>query len=191
MKSEKEKMLAGELYLASDEELGKDRFQARQLLKELNHELPGDIAHTNKIVHKLFKSVGKDFGLEPPFFCDYGYNISVGDQVFFNFNCVLLDITPIKIGNRSMFGPGVHIYSATHPLDAKTRGSSLEFGKPVTVGDDVWVGGGAIICPGVTIGDRSIVAAGAVVTRDVPADVIVGGNPAKIIKNIDQGEKMA
>ncbi|WP_339924970.1 sugar O-acetyltransferase [uncultured Cyclobacterium sp.] len=191
MKSEKEKMLNGELYLASDETLSKDRFQARQLLKELNYNLPGDSAHTYKIVKKLFNSVGKDFGLEPPFFCDYGYNINVGDQVFFNFNCVLLDITPIRIGNRSMFGPGVHIYSATHPLDAKTRSSLLEFGKPVTIGDDVWVGGGAIICPGVTIGDRSIVAAGAVVTRDVPADVIVGGNPAKIIKNIDQGEKMA
>lgn len=191
MKSEKEKMLAGELYLASDETLSKDRFQARQLLKELNHNLPGDSKHTNKIANKLFNSVGQDFGLEPPFFCDYGYNISVGDQVFFNFNCVILDITPVKIGDRSMFGPGVHIYAATHPLDAMTRSSLLEFGKPVTIGDDVWVGGGAIICPGVTIGDRSIIAAGAVVTRDVPSDVIVGGNPARIIKNIAQGEKMA
>ena len=184
MKSEKEKMLSGELYLASDKTLSNDRFQARQLLKALNNERPGDNEHTYNIV-------GKDFGLEPPFFCDYGYNISVGDQVFFNFNCVLLDITPIKIGNRTMFGPGVHIYSATHPLDAKTRSSLLEFGKPVTIGDDVWVGGGAIICPGVNIGDRSIVAAGAVVTRDVPTDVIVGGNPARIIKDIDQKEKMA
>ncbi|AEL27285.1 sugar O-acetyltransferase [Cyclobacterium marinum] len=191
MKSEKEKMLSGELYLASDKTLSNDRFQARQLLKALNNERPGDNEHTYNIVKKLFNRVGKDFGLEPPFFCDYGYNISVGDQVFFNFNCVLLDITPIKIGNRSMFGPGVHIYSATHPLDAKTRSSLLEFGKPVTIGDDVWVGGGAIICPGVNIGDRSIVAAGAVVTRDVPTDVIVGGNPARIIKDIDQKEKMA
>jgi maltose O-acetyltransferase len=190
MKSEKEKMLAGELYLASDEILSKERFHARQLLKELNQRLPADIEHTNKIVHSLFKSVGKDFGLEPPFFCDYGYNISVGDQVFINFNCTILDVTPVKIGNRSMFGPGVHIYAATHPLDAATRGSLLEFGEPVTIGEDVWVGGGAIICPGVTIGDRSIIAAGAIVTKDVPSDVIVGGNPARIIKNIDQGKKM-
>tara|TARA_R110002049_G_scaffold62170_4_gene166437 strand:- start:1857 stop:2432 length:576 start_codon:yes stop_codon:yes gene_type:complete len=190
MKSEKEKMLDGELYLASDETLSKDRFYTRQLLNDLNQNLPGDSTHKVNIAKKLFKHVGKDFGLEPPFYCDYGYNISVGDQVFFNFNCVLLDINSITIGNRSMFGPGVNIYAATHPIDAKTRGSQLEFGKPVTIGDDVWVGGGAIICPGVNIGDRSIIAAGAVVTKDVPADVIVGGNPAKIIKYIDQEKKM-
>ena len=189
MKSEKEKMLAGELYLASDDTLSRERFHARKLVKELNQYLPGEIGQ-KKVIHSLFKSVGKDFGIEPPFFCDYGYNISVGDQVFINFNCTILDVTPVKIGNRSMFGPGVHIYAATHPLDAATRGSLLEFGKPVTIGEDVWVGGGAIICPGVTIGDRSIIAAGAIVTKDVPSDVIVGGNPARIIKNIDQDKKM-
>lgn len=191
MKSEKEKMLAGELYLASDKTLSEDRLKARQQLKELNQTLPGDSSHTYNIVSKLFKKVGNDFGLEPPFYCDYGYNISIGDQVFINFNCVILDINAVNIGNRSMLGPGVHIYAATHPTDAKTRGRMLEFGKPVDIGEDVWVGGGAIICPGVRIGDRSIIAAGAVVTRDVPADVIVGGNPARIIKDIDQKEKMA
>jgi maltose O-acetyltransferase len=191
MKSEKEKMLAGELYLASDKTLSEDRFKARQLLKELNQTLPGDSNHTNNVVNKLFKQVGKDFGIEPPFFCDYGYNISIGDQVFINFNCVILDINAVNIGDRSMLGPGVHIYAATHPIDAKTRSSLLEFGKPVTIGEDVWIGGGAIICPGVSIGDRSIIAAGAVVTRDVPPDVIVGGNPARVIKDIDQKEKMA
>ena len=191
MKSEKEKMLAGELYLASDKTLSEDRYKARQLLKELNQTLPGDSNHTNNVVNKLFKQVGKDFGIEPPFFCDYGYNISIGDQVFINFNCVILDINAVNIGDRSMLGPGVHIYAATHPIDAKTRGSMLEFGKPVTIGEDVWIGGGAIICPGVNIGDRSIIAAGAVVTKDVPNDVIVGGNPARVIKNIDQKEKMA
>ena len=191
MKSEKEKMLAGELYLASDKTLSEDRYKARQLLKELNQTLPGDSNHTNNVVNKLFKQVGKDFGIEPPFFCDYGYNISIGDQVFINFNCVILDINAVNIGDRSMLGPGVHIYAATHQIDAKTRGSMLEFGKPVTIGEDVWIGGGAIICPGVNIGDRSIIAAGAVVTKDVPNDVIVGGNPARVIKNIDQKEKMA
>lgn len=191
MKSEKEKMLAGELYLASDKTLSEDRYKARQLLKELNQTLPGDSNHTNNVVNKLFKQVGKDFGIEPPFFCDYGYNISIGDQVFINFNCVILDINAVNIGDRSMLGPGVHIYAATHPIDAKTRGSFLEFGKPVTIGEDVWIGGGAIICPGVNIGDRSIIAAGAVVTKDVSNDVIVGGNPARVIKNIDQKEKMA
>ncbi|SHM78980.1 maltose O-acetyltransferase [Cyclobacterium lianum] len=189
MKSEKEKMLAGELYLASDETLAKERTHARRLLKVLNDSFPDEHHKRKEILTELFGKIGNDFGLEPPFFCDYGYNIQIGDQVFFNFNCVILDVTPVTIGDRCLFGPGVHIYAATHPVNAEVRGSLQEFGKPVHIENDVWVGGGAIVCPGVTIGARSIIAAGAVVTKDIPADVLAGGNPARIIKSIDERPK--
>ncbi len=182
MPTEKEKMLAGDLYMASDEFLVKERLKARKSVKMFNDSDPEQVRMD--LLIELFGKTGKDFFVEPPFHCDYGYNISVGDQVYFNFNCVILDVTPVRIGNRCLFGPNVQLYAATHPLDAKIRGSMLENGKPIHIGDDVWVGGGAIICPGVTVGDRSVIAAGAVVTKDVPSDVVVGGNPAKILKQI-------
>jgi maltose O-acetyltransferase len=122
--------------------------------------------------------------LQPPFFCDYGSNIHLGKKVFFNFNCVVLDVCEVRIGDRTMFGPAVQVYAATHPLDAAERSSGRELGKPVVIGADVWVGGGAVICPGVTIGDRAVIGAGAVVTRDVPAGVFAAGNPCRVIKTI-------
>jgi maltose O-acetyltransferase len=185
MATEKEKMLAGQLYLASDEELTEERLKARNLLKKLNESAPEDVRSRKQLFKELLGGIGKDFWIEPPFFCDYGYNIHVGEQVFFNFDCVVLDVSQVTIGDRCLFGPKVQIYTATHPVNWKVRGSLLEYGAPITIGSDVWVGGGAIICPGVTIGDRSIIAAGAVVTRDVPEDVMVGGNPAKIIKKLE------
>lgn len=191
MKSEKEKMLAGEYYLASDETLTRERLHARRLLKALNDSFPDEVQKRMEIMEELLGKMGRDFGLEPPFFCDYGYNITVGDQVFFNFNCVILDVNPVTIGDRCLFGPNVQIYAATHPVNAETRGSLLEFGKPVSIGSDVWIGGGAIICPGVSIGNRSIIAAGAVVTKDIPSDVLAGGNPARIIKPIEEGPRLA
>ena len=184
MKTEKQKMLAGELYLASDKQLSAERLHARKLLKTFNDSLPDETQKKLDILKQLFAEMGKNFSIESPFFCDYGYNITVGDDVFFNFNCTILDVTPITIGDRCLFGPGVHLYGATHPIEAKLRGSLQEFGQPINIGSDVWVGGGAIICPGIQIGDRSIIAAGAVVTKDVPSDVIVGGNPARVIKNL-------
>ncbi|MEX2513840.1 MAG: sugar O-acetyltransferase [Cyclobacteriaceae bacterium] len=184
MKTEKEKMLAGELYLASDGQLSSERLTTRKLIKVFNDSFPNEIEKRQELCRELLGKVGKEFWIEPPFYCDYGYNISVGDLVFFNFNCTILDVTPVVIGDRCLFGPNVHIYAATHPLDAKIRGSLLEFGQPITIGSDVWVGGGAIICPGITIGDRSIIAAGAVVTKDVPEDTVVGGNPARVIKTL-------
>ncbi|HMN11685.1 MAG TPA: sugar O-acetyltransferase, partial [Bellilinea sp.] len=128
--------------------------------------------------------VGKGCIVRGPFFCDYGKNITLGDGVYFNFNCVILDVCPVKIGSRSMFGPGVQILTALHPIDAEERATWVEYGSPITIGEDVWVGGGAIICPGVTVGNRSIIGAGAVVTKNVPDDVIVAGNPAKIIRRL-------
>lgn len=121
--------------------------------------------------------------IQPPFHCDYGVNITLGARVFFNFNCVVLDVCRVTIGDYSMFGPAVQIYTATHPLDAATR-RLQEYGKPVVIGDDVWVGGGAIICPGVTVGSRSVIGAGSVVTRDVPDDVFAAGNPCRVIRAI-------
>jgi maltose O-acetyltransferase len=186
--TEKEKMLAGEWYLAADQELVSERMHARKLLKKLNDSEPEDIEFRVGIVRQLLGKTGKNVWIEPPFFCDYGYNIEVGDDCFFNFNCVVLDVTPVKLGDRVLIAPNVQFYAATHPAESKARGELWEYGKPITIGSDVWIGGSSVICPGVSIGDRSIIAAGSVVIKDVPAGVIVGGNPAKIIKEVPPSE---
>jgi maltose O-acetyltransferase len=185
MRSEKDKMLAGELYIATDPQLSEERRRARLLAHRLNVAEYGDTAAYKQILGDLLPNAASDIWIEPPFFCDYGYNIYAGQNVFFNFNCVLLDVMPIRIGSHVMFGPSVQLYTATHPVDSEERRKGPEFAKPVTIGDDCWIGGGAIICPGVTIGERCIVGAGAVVIRDVPAGAIVGGNPAKAIGKHD------
>jgi maltose O-acetyltransferase len=184
LKSEKEKMLAGELYFASDPELAAERLHARQLTKQLNDSNPDETELRESILAKLIGKKGKNFWIEPPFFCDYGYNITAGDDVFFNFNCVVLDVTPVTLGSRVLIAPNVQFYAATHPTDFKERGSLAEFGKPITIGDDVWIGGSTIICPGVKIGSRSIIGAGSVVTKDIPEDVIAAGNPCKVIRSL-------
>jgi maltose O-acetyltransferase len=137
------------------------------------------------VVQKLLPNAGIDLWIQPPFYCDYGTNIILGDKVFFNFNCVVLDVTYVRIGSRSLFGPNVQIYTATHPLDFKTRASGLEYAKPITIGEDVWIGGSAVICPGVTIGDRTVIGAGSVVTKDIPSDVFAAGNPCRVIRSLD------
>jgi maltose O-acetyltransferase len=184
MKSEKEKMLAGELYNAVDTELSKERLKARLLIKKLNDTREDEVEERSKILNDLIPNAGEGLWLQPPFFCDYGYNITVGEKVFFNFNCIVLDVAPVTIGSRSMFGPNVQIYTATHPIDFKERASGLEFAKPISIGEDVWIGGSAVICPGVSIGNRSIIGAGSVVTKDIPTDVIAAGNPCKIIRHL-------
>ena len=184
MKTEKDKMLAGELYFASDPELVSERLHARQLTKQLNDSNPDESALRESILSKLIGEKGKNFWIEPPFYCDYGYNIKAGDDVFFNFNCVVLDVTPVTLGNRVLIAPNVQFYAATHPTDFKERGSLAEFGKPITIGDDVWIGGSSVICPGVTIGSRAIIGAGSVVTKDIPEDVIAAGNPCKVIRKL-------
>jgi maltose O-acetyltransferase len=177
--SEKEKMLSGEWYDASDPALAEERGRARALTHRLNVSQYGDPAAYRQILAALLPNASPDLWIEPPFYCDYGYNIYTGENVFFNFNCVLLDVMPIRIGSNVLFGPNVQIYTATHPVDALERRKGPEFARPITIGNDCWIGGNAIISPGVTIGDRCIVGAGAVVTKDVPADTIVVGNPAK------------
>lgn len=180
--TEKEKMLAGELYQAGDPELARERLLARKTLKSFNDSDPEDTELRISLIKKLFGKAGKNLWVEPPFYCDYGYNIEVGDDVFFNFNCVVLDVCKVTLGDRVLVGPNVQFYPATHPLDPVKRGELWEYGKPIAIGSDVWIGGAAVICPGVTIGDRTVIAAGAVVTKDFPSDVVIAGNPANVIK---------
>ncbi|RZL12835.1 MAG: sugar O-acetyltransferase [Hymenobacter sp.] len=182
MKTEKEKMLAGELYNALDPQLTAERLQAQLLFQQLNNTPADQVAERAQLTRTLIPNAGAELGLNSPFYCDYGTNIRIGDQVFFNFNCTILDVTYVTIGSRTMFGPGVQVYTATHPLDYVERGSGLEYAKPITIGEDVWVGGGAIICPGVSIGDRAVIGAGSVVTKDVPADVLAAGNPCRVVR---------
>ncbi|MEK5036719.1 maltose acetyltransferase domain-containing protein [Sporosarcina sp. FSL K6-3457] len=185
MKTEKEKMLAGELYLAADSELVKGRENARRLTRVFNETLETELSERTVLLNELFGSVGKNIYIEPTLRCDYGFNIHVGENFYANFDSVFLDVCEIRIGDNCMMAPGVHIYTATHPLDPTERSSGAEYGKPVTIGDNVWIGGRAVINPGVTIGDNVVIASGAVVVKDVPDNVVVGGNPARVIKEID------
>ena len=184
MKTEKEKMLAGELYDPLDKEISDERERTRLLIKELNDSREDQPDDRRRILKQLIPQAPESLWLQPPFFCDYGYNIKCGEKVFFNFNCVVLDVCEVKIGNRTLFGPNVQIYTATHPMNHVERASGLEYAKPITIGEDVWVGGSAVICPGVTIGDRSVIGAGSVVTKDIPADVFAAGNPCKVIRSL-------
>ncbi|WP_145325364.1 sugar O-acetyltransferase [Paenibacillus xylanexedens] len=186
MKTEKQKMLDGELYMAWDPELTRDRAYARRMTRMYNQTTETDDEMRVEILKKLLGSTGENLGMEPNIRFDYGYNIHVGDHFYTNFDCTILDVCEVVIGNNCLFGPGVHVYTATHPLDPTERNKGPEFGKPVKIGNNVWVGGRAIINPGVTIGNNVVVASGAVVTKDVPDNVVVGGNPARVIKQIDE-----
>ena len=188
MTSEREKMLAGELYDPNDPELAEARMVARDRCHAINTSAPREEALRRDILKELFGGGGDSVCLEPQFRCDYGTNIYLGEKVYFNFDCVILDVCEVRIGDHVFIAPGVHIYTATHPLEAELR-RTQEFGKPVTIGSDVWIGGKAIICPGVMIGDRSVIGAGSVVTKDIPAGVVVAGNPAKVIRNIDDSSR--
>ena len=178
-RTEKEKMLAGELYNATDPVLVADRLHSASLIHKYNCTPHHPATHLIQL-EELLASVGPRTVVRPPFYVDYGYNITLGADVFLNFNCVLLDVTPITIGDRTQIGPFTQIYAADHPRDHETRRAHLENGRPVHIGSNVWIGGGAIILPGVTIGDDAIIGAGAIVTRDVPAGATVVGNPARI-----------
>ena len=183
MPSEREKMLAGELYDPLDPELAAARVRARDLCQDLNATREADEDERRRILIELFGAGGREVWMQPPFFCDYGSNIFLGKRVFFNFNCVVLDVCAVRIGDFTLFGPSVQIYTATHPLEAELR-RTREYAKPIEIGSDVWVGGAAVICPGVTIGSRSVIGAGSVVTRDVPAGVFAAGNPCRAIREL-------
>ncbi|KAA9023824.1 maltose acetyltransferase domain-containing protein [Niallia endozanthoxylica] len=185
MKTEKEKMINGELYQSADPVLTEERRRARRLTRLFNQSIESDDSQRTSIIKELFGSTGQSFYIEPSFHCDYGYNIHVGENFYANFECIFLDVCEIKIGDNCLLGPGVHIYTATHPLNPIARNSGAEYGIPVHIGDNVWIGGKSIINPGVTIGHNVVIASGSVVTKDVPDQVVVGGNPAKVIKKID------
>ncbi len=183
MATEWDRMRAGELYDPFDAELVAARTRARNLCQDLNTTREADQDLRRRLTRELFGAGGDSVWMQPPFYCDYGVNIVLGERVFFNFNCVVLDVCPVRIGNFTLFGPNVQLYTATHPLNAELR-RRQEFAKPITIGDDVWVGGGAIVCPGVTIGSRTVIGAGSVVTRDIPPDVVAAGNPCRVMRKI-------
>lgn len=177
-------MLAGELYTALDAELGAMNLRAQELVYQFNSSKPAETVERANIIIELFGAVGENTIVKPPFFCDYGSHIFIGRQSFINYDCVILDCNIVRIGNNVMLAPKVQIYTATHPLDIELRRREIEMAYPVIIEDDVWIGGGAIICPGVTIGKGSSIGAGSVVTKDIPPGVLAVGNPCRVIRQI-------
>ncbi|HLS58696.1 MAG TPA: sugar O-acetyltransferase [Paracoccaceae bacterium] len=182
MRSEKSKMLAGELYTADDPEIAADLRRTGQWLERYNAAAFRPVEERHAMLCEIFAAVGEGAVIRPPFFCDYGSNISLGRGAFLNFNCVILDVVAVSIGDGTQIGPGVQILAADHPRDPELRRRGLEFGRPIRVGRNVWIGGGALIMPGVTVGDDAIIGAGAVVTRDVEPGATVAGNPARRLR---------
>jgi maltose O-acetyltransferase len=183
-KTEREKMLANEPYVANDPELEGMFQKAQMLLYGFNLSLPGESQKRREMIQALFGAIGQKFDIRPPFRCDYGCHIYAKENLFINYDCVILDCNKVFIGSNVMFAPKVQVYTAYHPLDPEMRRSALEMAAPITIGDDVWVGGGVIICPGVTIGNNTTIGAGSVVTKDIPANVVAAGNPCKVLRHL-------
>lgn len=188
MATEWTKMLRGDLYDALDPELVRARTRARDLCQDLNATREEQQAARRRILLELFGKGGDTVWIQPPFFCDYGTNIELGERVFFNFNCVVLDVASVTVGDYSFFGPAVQLYTATHPLEAELR-RHQEFAEPIAIGSDVWVGGGAIVLPGVRIGSGTVIGSGSVVTRDIPDGVLAAGNPCRVIRRLSEDER--
>ncbi len=184
MPSAKEKMLAGGLYNANDPELLTARAAARRICNSLGALDPANMAESRFLLSALF-GYDTDANVLAPFHCDYGFNVLLGNNVYLNVNCVLLDVMPIRIGSNTLIGPGCHIYTASHPMSAIERQSGLEFGLAVTIESDVWIGGGVVICPGTTVGAGSVIGAGSVVTRSVPSGVFAAGTPCRVLRAIE------
>lgn len=181
----REKMLQGLYYNAQDPELIRDRDYARYLLYQFNSLKPWEKEKRLRILKRLVVATGSLY-VEPPFYCDYGYNIEVGDGFYANFGCTILDCNKVHIGENVLLGPNVHIYTAGHPTDPEERLAGYEYARPVTIGNNVWIGGSTVICPGVKIGDNVTVGAGSVVTKDIDPNVITAGNPCRVIKRLDE-----
>lgn len=189
--TEKEKMLAGMLYNAVDsKELFYDRQNCKVMCKKYNDTNPLDEEKKHEILGEILGKTGDNYWVESPFMCDYGYNISVGENFYANYNLVVLDCAEVNIGDNVLIAPNVGIYTAGHPLVADQRNSGLEYAYPITIGNNVWIGGGVQICPGVTIGDNTVIGAGSVVTKDIPANVVAAGVPCKVIKEITEDDRM-
>lgn len=187
--SEKEKMLTGKAYQAGDNELAKDRLKAREIVFEFNNLPPKQIKQRKQLIKKLFGKTETMFYVEPPFRCDYGYNIEVGDHFYSNFNLTILDCAKVTIGSHAFIGPNVAIYTAGHPLHQHLRDQEHEWAQPITIGNSVWLGGNVVINPGVTIGSNVVIGSGSVVTKDIPDNVFAAGNPCKVIRAITDADK--
>ncbi|GAA4336350.1 sugar O-acetyltransferase [Mucilaginibacter gynuensis] len=184
MPTELEKMLAGELYNAGDPDLIARRSAARKLFVAYN-ALPYENADEKKaILRKLLGGFGNNVDIQSPFYCDYGENIYFGENVFVNFNCIMLDCAKITLGDNVFLAPNVQLYAAYHPIIASERIKGPELAAPITIGNNAWLGGGVIVCPGVTIGENTTIGAGSVVTKDIPANVVAAGNPCRVIKHL-------
>ncbi|AUT03253.1 maltose acetyltransferase [Nostoc sp. CENA543] len=183
-KTEKQKMLAGQLYLADDPELVADQRRANQLLRRYNATSAEQLTQRQQILQELFFKIGEKITIVPPFHCDYGANISVGNGTYMNYGCVILDCNQVEIGENVLFAPYVQIYAAYHPTEPEIRLTGRELAAPIKIGNNVWIGGGAIVCPGVTIGDNTTIGAGSVVVKDIPANVVAVGNPCQIIRHL-------
>jgi maltose O-acetyltransferase len=186
----KERMLRGDLYIARDRELGADHARAQQLLEAYNATTHADQSRRDEILAELLGEIGDGVVVKPPFRCDYGRQIAVGAGTFVNYGCVMLDVAPIALGEACQIGPAVQFLAADHPIDPEARRRGWESARPITVGDNVWIGGGAIVCPGVTIGDDAVIGAGSVVTRDVRPAVVAYGVPAKERRAISDADRV-
>ncbi len=185
-RTEREKMLAGELYLGMDPELVEMRGRTRQLLTTYNATRQDQLPKREKLLRSLLGRCGNKVWIEPPFYCDYGSHIFLGDGVYLNFNCVILDCARIDVGENVQFGPCVQVYAAHHPVSPAERIKGPELASPIRIGKNCWIGGGVIVCPGVTIGENTTIGAGSVVVRDIPADVVAVGNPCRVVRQLRQ-----
>lgn len=189
MMSEKEKMIGGKPYVASDETLTEDRQHAKILLFEFNTLPPVRTEQRERVLKKLLGNAGERFYFEPPFRCDYGYNISIGEDFYANYNLTILDCAPVTIGKNVMIAPNVSLFTAGHPVHHEPRNRQIEFALPIVIKDNVWIGGNTVVNPGVTIGENAVIGAGSVVTKDIPANVVAVGNPCKVLREISDEEK--
>ncbi len=188
--TEKEKMLAGRPYLASDETLVKERLKAKYAVYEINLQSPLQLNNRNRLFELLFGRIGTNYHIETPFRCDYGYNIEIGNNFYANYNCTILDCAKVTIGDNVLFAPNVSIFTAGHPIDAEKRNQSLEFAFPISIGNNVWIGGNVVLNPGVTIGNNVVIGSGSVVTKDIPDDVVAIGNPCKVKRLVNAKDKL-
>jgi maltose O-acetyltransferase len=186
----KERMLRGELYLAGDPELAAEHARAQELLERYNATLHAARSERDRLLRELLGVVGEEVVVKPPFRCDYGSQIAIGASTFVNYGCVMLDVMPIRIGAHCQLATGIQLLTATHPIDPEARRLGWEYAEPIAIGDNVWLGGGVIVCPGVTIGDDTVVGAGAVVTRDLPGGVVAVGNPARVLREIGDADRV-
>ncbi|TRO64178.1 sugar O-acetyltransferase [Christiangramia sabulilitoris] len=189
MASEKEKMLSQQPYIASDKILTRERLAAQSLCFDLNSISPKFVAKRKKLLQKLLGSSTENLHIESPFYCDYGYNIFLGDNFYSNYNCVILDCAKVTIGNNVMLAPNVSIFTAGHPKDAEKRNQGWEYAIPVSIGNNVWIGGNTVVNPGITIGDNTVIGSGSVLTKDIPSNVIAAGNPCRAIREITEEDK--